>query len=321
MLALQLRQLIRHLIVGLYRYAGTRLKSAMTKIKIQWLCPDENMFEIDWLRYLFDDVQNYIGVEQNWQKIETTENTVLVCNHAVPYRAVLEDLRRRGKKYVIVLLSDENLWEPCEWLHDPACVGLLRNYIHPNQLKHPKVEVFGLGYKKDFLKYLTNSNEERNTTWCFAGTPHGERQRALDLFQKVKSNKIHLCSGFGAADGISTEDYAKMLQNSVFALCPEGQDSMDSFRIYEALEAGCIPITKNFSKQFTIRPSYWHAIFYGVQKLPFISADTYEECFEQMVSMPTEEIRERQKRCVELWKTYKTLWKDKTTAICRRLFD
>ena len=320
MFALQLRQLIRHLIVGLSDYARARLKNVMTKLKVQWLCSDQNTFEIDWLRFLFSEVQNYIEIEHDWRKIQTTENTVLICNHAVPYRAVLEQLRQRGKKYVIVLLSDENLWEPCEWLHDPACVGLLRNYIHPNQLKHPKVEFFGLGYKRDFLKYLTNDNIERQLTWCFAGTPHGEREQALELFQKVKNNKVHICSGFGAADGISTEDYAKMLQSSVFALCPEGQDSMDSFRIYEALEAGCIPITKNFSKQFTIRPSYWHAVFHGVQELPFISADSYEECFDQMISMPTEEINRRQKLCAELWAMYKTVWKNKTTAICRRLF-
>ena len=291
----------------------------MTKPKVQWLSSDESKFELDWLSYLFKNAEQPIEIAQDWKKIQTEKNTVLICNHAVPYRYALEHLRQRGRKYVIVLLSDENLREPCEWLHDPACVGLLRNYVHPGQLRHPKVNFFGLGYKKDFLNYLTNKEDERMTTWCFAGTPHGERGHMLDVFQKVKNNKTHTCSGFGAADGISTKEYVNMLQNSVFALCPEGQDSMDSFRLYEALEAGCIPITRNFSNQFTIRPSYWHAIFYGVQELPFISADSYEECFDQMISMPTDEIRKRQKSCVELWHTYKNIWRTKTSAIYQKL--
>jgi hypothetical protein len=291
----------------------------MNTPKIQWLCCDANTFELDWLRFLFSGVETPIEIEQNWEKIDTQCNTVLICNHAVPYRYVLENLRINGKKYAVVLLSDENLWEPCEWLHDPACVGLLRNYVHPNQLKHPKVDVIGLGYKKDFLKYLTRETHERTTTWCFAGTPHGERQQMLELFQKFKNNKTHTCSGFGAADGLSTEDYVKMLQSSIFALCPEGQDSMDSFRIYEALEAGCIPVTKNFSKQFMIRPSYWHAVFYGVKELPFIFADTYEKCFEQMSGMSEDQIKKTQVRCQTLWETFKQEWKYKATRLCAEL--
>jgi len=291
----------------------------MSTSKIQWLCCDETTFELDWLRFLFSNTKASIEVERDWQKIDTTCNTVLICNHAVPYRYVLENLRVRGKKYVIVLLSDESLQEPCEWLHDPACVGALRNYVHPNQLKHPKIRCLGLGYKKDLLKYLTRADKERPITWSFAGTPHGERQEMLDIFQKVKNNKAHTCSGFGAADGLSTKDYAEMLQSSVFALCPPGQDSMDSFRIYEALEAGCIPVTKNFSNQFMIRPSYWHAIFYGVKDLPFIAADTYEECFEQMIAMSEVQIKKAQIRCHALWQTFKGDWQNNVTGIYQKL--
>lgn len=291
----------------------------MTITKIQWLCSDESTFELDWLHFLFSDVKAFIEVEYDWRKIDTTCNTILICNHAVPYRYVLEQLRVRGKKYAIVLLSDENLQEPCEWLHDPACVGTLRNYVHPNQLKHPKIRCLGLGYKKDLLKYLTRADKERPITWCFAGTPHGERGEMLEVFQKVKNNKVHLCSGFGAADGLSTKEYAEMLQSSVFALCPPGQDSMDSFRLYEALEAGCIPVTKNFSKQFTIRPSYWHAVFYRTKDLPFITADTYEECFEQMSGMSDEQIKKTQIRCQTLWETFKQKWKYEATRLCAKL--
>lgn len=291
----------------------------MSTVKVQWLCPDENMFEVDWLRYLVSDIQSHIDIENDWRKIDASKNTILICNHAVPYRAVLENLRQQNKKYAIVLLSDENLWEPCEWLHDPACVGLLRNYIHPNQLKHPKVGYFGLGYKKDFCKYLTKGTVAKNYQWSFAGTPHGERQKMLDIFSEIKPHKIQKCSGFGADDGLTTEEYAKMLQQSTFALCPEGQDSMDSFRIYEALEAGCIPITKNFSKQFQIRPSYWHAVFYGVTDIPFINADTYEECLNRISSITTEEIVALHKRCEELWLAYKQIWKSKFNALYAKL--
>lgn len=282
----------------------------MNNVKIQWLASDETLFELDWLKFLVSDVQNYIEVQHDWKAINTDYNTILICNHAVPYRCVLENLRVKGKKYAIVLLSDENLFEPCEWLHDPACIGLLRNYIHPSYMTHPKVQVFGLGYKRNFQNYLNSDNsEDRRYTWCFAGTPHGERQNILDTFKKIENYKIHTCSGFGATDGLSTEDYVNMLQNSTFALCPQGQDSMDSFRIYEALEAGCIPVTTKSSKQFLIRPSYWHGVFYGTDELPFICEETFEECFDKVKDLKIEEIQYLKSQSLNLWKNYKQKWK------------
>eukprot|EP00049_Salpingoeca_infusionum_P000042 m.36720 g.36720 ORF g.36720 m.36720 type:complete len:182 (+) comp10032_c0_seq2:1405-1950(+) len=40
------------------------------------------------------------------------------------------------------------------------------------------------------------------------------------------------------------EDYARVMQDSVFALCPKGH-SIDQFRLYEAMESGAIPVLEN----------------------------------------------------------------------------
>ena len=40
---------------------------------------------------------------------------------------------------------------------------------------------------------------------------------------------------------MSPDEYAKTLQASVFTLCPKGH-SVEQYRIYEALEAGSIPV-------------------------------------------------------------------------------
>jgi hypothetical protein len=291
----------------------------MNNVSVQWLTQDESLFEVDWLRYLVSDVAEYINVESNADKVETNSNTLLICNHAVPYRVVLDKLRQNGKKYAVVLLSDENLREPCEWLHDPNCVGLLRNYVHPNQINHPKVTVFGLGYKRGFKEHCNMYGENREFKWCFAGTPHGDRLSALNLFKNIQPHQKHLCSGFGAKDGLSTQDYVTMLNNSIFALTPEGQDSMDSFRLYEALEAGCIPITKLESKQFTIRPSYWHAVFYGENNIPFIFKETWEECLNAVQDYSEKDIKTKQKECVIFWNRWKTIWKNKFTEVYNSL--
>ena len=290
----------------------------MTSVNIQWLTQDESLWELDWLRYLFSDVQQDIEIEPDPTKIKTNKNTVLICNHAVPYRYVLDELRSKQKRYGIVLLSDENLIDPCEWLHDPQCLGLMRNYVHPGQLTHPKVKVFGLGYKSGFCDHLSG-NGIRDLQWSFAGTPHGERKQMLDMFTDLKPNRSAFCSGFNAKDGLDTAEYAKLLESSKYALCPPGQDSMDSFRIYEALEAGCVPVTLNNSLQFILRPSYWHAVFYGEQKMPFVSEDEWELTRSVVHGVSQEEYEQHRKDCAAVWLRWKTLWKTTATDLYKKL--
>ena len=293
----------------------------MSEVRIQWLTSDESLFELDWLRYLFSDVQDHIDIEYDYRKIKTDSNTVLICNHAVPYRPVLDALRQNGKKYAIVFLSDENLIDPCEWLHDPNCVGCLRNYVHPNFLTNPKVKVFGLGYKRDFTKFLDPEKTERNLRWSFAGTLHGDRKEAIDLFKQEVPHKIHACSGFGASDGLRTQEYVEMLQDSTFALCPLGQDSADSFRLYEALEAGCIPITLKNSEQFKLHPSYWHGVFRGENSLPFILNETWESCLGQVEELSEAEIQYLKGKNNKNWEKWKLKWKKCASSLYKKLND
>lgn len=281
----------------------------METVSVQWLTQDKSLFELDWLKLMFSSTEHTLNVCYSISDVNTDSNTVLICNHAVPYRYVLDNLRRNSKKYVIVLLSDENLIEPCEWLHDPSCLGLLRNYINPMQLRNPKVKIFGLGYKRDFSKICKDTNDDKTYTWCFAGTTHGERSQMLDTFKNFGVSLVHTCSGFGASDALEVEKYAQMLKLSIFALCPPGQDSNDSFRLYEALEAGCIPVTLRKSNQFDIYPSYWHGVFIGAENIPFIIAESWDEALQKVKNLSSKEIKDIKNECEVFWREWKNKWK------------
>lgn len=290
----------------------------MNAFKVQWLTQDESLWESDWLLHLMQDVTDHIKVEFCPEAIQTDTNTVLICSHAVPYRQVLNELRQKGKQYVIVLLSDENLRDLCEWVHDPNCRGLLRNYINPYMLKHPKVHFFGLGYKRGFSKNLKNS-QERLLTWSFAGTLHNNRRQVIEQFKVFNPYQIHECSGFNAADGLQTKEYAELLENSKYAIVPEGQDSIDSFRLYEALEAGCVPVTVCNSQRFKILPSYWNGIFDTTDTLPFVMEESWEKVAELLSKESENSLQVRQQKCAKLWENSKQRWKTTFKLICSAL--
>jgi hypothetical protein len=66
--------------------------------------------------------------------------------------------------------------------------------------------------------------------------------------QKIAGGKFHTTQQWNDPNGLNTQQYAELLSNSKFALSPRGNYSVDCFRVYEALEAGAIPIIESQGK-------------------------------------------------------------------------
>ncbi len=60
----------------------------------------------------------------------------------------------------------------------------------------------------------------------------------LEAMQALDGGVWHLTAGFGTPDNLSTETYRAMLDDSVIVPCPSGWANLETFRVYEALEAG-----------------------------------------------------------------------------------
>ena len=54
-------------------------------------------------------------------------------------------------------------------------------------------------------------------------------------------------SGFG--QGLPLPQYRNVLLDSIFSLAPEGDRHLDTFRLWESLCCGCIPLLVDFSGQ------------------------------------------------------------------------
>lgn len=76
---------------------------------------------------------------------------------------------------------------------------------------------------------------QREHLICFAGSldTHPVRKKMAEYF-KGKSGVVF-------AEKLPAEEYAELMQNSIFTLCPRGY-GITSFRLYEALKCGSIPV-------------------------------------------------------------------------------
>jgi Exostosin family len=291
-------------------------------------------FEREWVQYLLPKNTVYVSESEKDDKYPDTP-----CIFVISFWNDFEERLKRVKHtFGAIYLSEEILTTKMDCLIDnPLCKFIWRNYVHPKYVENEKVTNFPCSYKNGFGKYINNIltdiySDESNLihsdkladfvhakkyTWSFAGAVHGpERFGAINTFKFNFDNyRVHETPAgtFNASEGLSTEDYVKLIEDSKFVLCPPGKIIMECSRLYEALEAGAIPIVlANMDGHIKYNPSYHHFVFpKNIAPLPFIIVENWEEALSII-----QEIEENEtytdilKDCILYWKISKAYWRD-----------
>lgn len=185
------------------------------------------------------------------------------------------------------------------------------------------VHTFGLGYKRGFWDGYNGkapglrSVSERRYVWSFAGTVHHAGRRAvLARFKQLTPNRVVETSSFGATDGVDTSGYRDLLLDTILVLCPYGHVNLDTFRLYEALEAGAIPVTLKENTllldKFQTLGNYWLHVFptndhHHHRTVPFIAVDTWEDAYQQLGRLlnNTTELERLRHKVYTFWRNHK----------------
>lgn len=249
-------------------------------MKLVWLVNKNEMFECDWIESLFQNVYHHTIIDEYHEDIHT--NAVFVFNHTFDYESYFANYLEERVSFGVVHLSDETLGDTCNYLENDSCLFAIRNYYHPIYSLHHKVITVGLGCKSGFTSLHPSHHVWPWYHWCFAGTLHHvERVKALTAFQNMTPYYLMTSKNGFNTTILTIEEYRSMLEISKFALCPIGQGNLDTFRLYEAMEAGCIPVTLASTSSQEYSPSYWHILFKR-DTIPFIIGKTWEECFQKV---------------------------------------
>lgn len=161
----------------------------------------------------------------------------------------------------------------------------LFDYQH---LKHPKMKVWlmqpkpddqadfylGSGYTphlKQYVKHTFTPYVTKPFQWSFMGqNNHVRRQLCADMLEKIEPREdweCHLLLTDGFTQGEDKEMYVKIMASSKAVPAPSGIASPDSFRLFEALEAGCVPIADDISLNWE-HEGYWRKVFTD-EDIPF----------------------------------------------------
>lgn len=82
--------------------------------------------------------------------------------------------------------------------------------------------------------------------WFGGQVTHKRRERLVEAIDALPGHvDAHVDASAGFTEGLPRHEYLLKLARTKVAPCPAGPATPDSFRLYEALEAGCMPIVED----------------------------------------------------------------------------
>lgn len=280
---------------------------------------DATTYERDWIHELLKRANVNFNDIFDETKSKVVENALIVCNSLITGQAKFSEYVNANMPFAIIHVSDEYLDDTYSLYNHSLCKFVFRQYTHPMLLRHEKLAgTLALGYKNDFWTgYIGPTPDlityaDRPYKWSFSGyTLKQDRELILSLFTQFQPHFIYRSGLFNSPDNMPTAEYRDTLIKSLFVLCPIGNNSLDTYRLYEALEAGSIPVTvrANFNQAFVryMPTDYWTTVF-GVpnESIPFLNGVWSENVvrMEALLSDP-QAYEALRKRCLRFWANYK----------------
>jgi hypothetical protein len=156
--------------------------------------------------------------------------------------------------------------------------------MHPRPGRHDTADRFMVNSYAPDTKMLAGCYKEymeKPLDWFFAGQlGHPRREECVVAIGSVPNGHLHTSKGF--TQGLLHNEYFRGLASAKFAPCPSGPETPDTFRLYEALEAGCIPIVDSLPSRKGYPAGFWENLFGEVPPFPILDdwgsvAGTIEE--------------------------------------------
>jgi hypothetical protein len=197
------------------------------------------------VRQEIDDTDSAVPFLHKYSR--STQNMIVIDQRIFDQNALQYYARCAlgGANIILIHLADEAFLDLHE-LYD-LCRVVYRNYWSPVLATRANVRFFPLGVgapiNRNTVK-VDRSMLEREFIWNFVGDVNKpSRQGLIEIFSNLSPHRVHLVEDFFDPRKLGPCEYQSIVANSRFTLCPDGYDNCDTYRFWEAIELGSIPIS------------------------------------------------------------------------------
>ena len=232
------------------------------------------------------------NIVESEKDLDTGDRLIIIDSNPEKKIDLYEKLKLVCSKILLFHLGDETgpydlsqIYNKCNFVFRPFCSNKYFN--------NDKVKCIPIGYKSG-IKEIKKNN--RKYKWAFTGTPHkSSRQDLLFQLSDIKPSFCHKTNKFDEKI-ISVEKMSDIFSSTLYIPCPNGFFHPETYRLYEALQCGCIPIVENAYK-------YYDRLF---PKNPFIKIDKWIDAKFIINNWENDKIKKKQDECRNWWNNYKT---------------
>lgn len=121
-----------------------------------------------------------------------------------------------------------------------------------------------MGQPNRLKDFKINKELPKKYLWSFVGQVQNPfRQQCVNVLKKMPDGFLRTTSKFGGVckDAIGYQEYLDIMCQSKYVICPSGSFVPESFRLYEAMECGAIPITDARSPAHEKDFNYWNEVY------------------------------------------------------------
>lgn len=203
---------------------------------------------------------------------------VLPARNQTEYIDRLNEDIAQLKWVILMVMGDEENSFPVEQIrHNNIKIWVMS----PRPGRHEKYDKLGTGYPHHMHKYIPKRAPDKPLDFFFAGQiTHPRRElcrQALEFILKhVVANELkgeaYYSEGF--TQGLTHSEYFSKMLSAKSGVAPSGPQTPDSFRIFELLEAGCVPVADTFTDKDDFQDDYW--AFFFDEFPPFLILRDYD---------------------------------------------
>jgi hypothetical protein len=250
--------------------------------------------ERSWIREIFGD---YVRDEVADTHTLAIDNSVVI--DARIYRAPSDYYPRFATKRNVFLfhLSDE--WYDPKYQDYSYFNGVFRNYASA-AFNPSSVMSLPLGYYSSQPRFKDiPAATDRKYVWCFLGQAEkSSRPELIKAFRPIQPSFIYATDQPQTLP-FSVDAYHQSLLESIFVPCPMGNVNLESYRVYESLECGAIPLLESRATLDYFR------LTLGDHPLPtFRSWNAAARFVRGLIAQPAG-LLAKQEQCVNWWHQYK----------------
>lgn len=254
-----------------------------------------SLFEYDWLNMLLGKLDGQQEINIDHEPLNNEPIFICMRPHLNEYMEIFSRYKASGKSFYAIHISDEHCNDPIEWYS--ACKHVYRSYVRPDTIELSNVTHIPLGPYR--FPVVEGPVPQKSIIWSFYGTGWNNREALLTPLKGIQPNSFMFYKNWADPNQLTAKAYTDILLKTVFMPCPPG-NNMETFRFYEALEHGVIPL-------YVAEDGDAHFQFLS-QHLPLLRIDSWEKCVSIMINFLQKQdtLNEYRMCLLKAWASWKT---------------